>query len=145
MGNSRDIVNNPGSVTIMVKEQTNTSIDAELKKQAREKGLNYSEILEDGIRLRLHAKKSDAPEESIMLKCYYCKGLFDEAYYCQHSKRISCKECELATVKNLKGDKVTKNVCPYRGNHEHILLPGYDDRNIEIAKKVAENGSKEQK
>lgn len=115
----------------MGKRNVNISIDEFIHDKAKEKRLNVSAICELALRNRVELKKSDAPEESIKLKCFECHELFDEGFICENLHRFYCSQCH---------DK-----CPgfrLELEHIHLKVPGYCGENIEIMKKIAQNGSK---
>lgn len=86
---------------------------------------------EKALKLKLSACKKDCPEEAIHLKCYYCKGLFEDGYLCEILNRFMCVNCE------------PKHKCLNK-SHFHIRIPGLNGENIEIMQNFSQNGSIEQ-
>jgi hypothetical protein len=107
------------------------TIDERIVKEAKDKKLNISLECERALKLKLMAKKSDCPEEAIFLKCFYCKGMFEDGYLCDLTKKFMCINCE------------PKHKCLNK-DHFHIRVPGLNGENIGIMQNYAVEGSIEQ-
>ena len=111
-----------------MKKQVLVTIDERLHLLAKEKGLNISAECERALKVKTTPKLSDAPEESIYLKCATCGHLFNDGYLCEITGRCICTYCN------------PKDKCIQR-DHCHIRVPGLDNGNLNILKKFVVDGS----
>jgi hypothetical protein len=112
----------------MSKSRISITIDERVFNAAKDKGVNISAECERTLKHQLFAKKADAPEESIYLKCATCGHLFNDGYLCELTGRCICQYC------NPKDKCVQKDHC-------HIRVPGLDNGNLNILKKFVVDGS----
>lgn len=105
--------------------QVNTSINEELHKKAKDKGLNVSNVLEEALRCRLRPDTSDVDQSQIMFKCSQCGKVVEYAYICSYSKEVWCVDCEKSNkyCTYMIKEYVEKNSNKY---HEHHRIPKLD-------------------
>lgn len=71
-----------------MKEQTLLSIDGDLKKLAKERGFNFSEIFEDALRKRLEYK-----EIRLDKVCFFCNTPRDRLMWLFPDEKWICDRC----------------------------------------------------
>ena len=108
----------------MAKDLTSIRIDENIKRRAKEKGLNISAEVERALRIKLFSTKKDLPERKVIVKCCKCDKVIKEGYHCIESSRIWCNPCHL----DLNIAKICKpyhiEVVDKQGSykiHEHIF------------------------
>lgn len=98
-----------------MKIHTTLSIDEELLKKARDRGLNLSRELEKALKTFFISKVSDMPEDCVIIMCHKCNKAIREGFFCREGKRAYCKDCQESVV------------CPTgyndnNGEHGHIYF-----------------------
>jgi len=111
-----------------MKKQVMTSISDELHVNAKDRGWNISDILENAIRDKLNSKK-ELPEEVITIKCSICGKEIEEGFLCRQRKLILCNDCQ-------KDFKMSDCPHDYEGMHEHIKWPGFHNLNEEVIPEI---------
>jgi hypothetical protein len=124
----------------MGKKAVMISLDEFVHKRAKEKLLNISEICERAIITRLNLNKSDAPEESILMKCSICGDVVEDGFLCEETGKFFCTktECNFNKVELSDGSVTESWRCKVNNvDHKHLRIPGYNGENMEIAKRIA--------
>lgn len=124
----------------MPKENTNVSLDSELKRKAKEKGIVISEFLERKLKQELYGyDKKDLPEETLRLKCSKCGKIVEKGFYCELKQKFFCEKCNLTRIKLSSGVISEIFSCKCSEEHEHIAVPGNDNIRKELVNKIKEN------
>lgn len=94
----------------MSKKNVMISIDEFIHKDAKSKMVNVSSVCEDALRLKTMPRKSDVPEQSLLMKCIRCDRVVEFGFMCELLNRFLCEDCEQI------------NKCIHK-DHEHIRIP----------------------
>lgn len=109
----------------MTKKQVMISIDIDIHKLCKNRGIMVSAVCERALTQIVHKRtKKDAPEDSLELKCSICKNIVTEGYLCELRNRFVCNKCH----EFFRCDPYTE--------HMHLKLPGFDNINIDAAKRL---------
>lgn len=98
---------------ISMKVQTAVSIDDDIKREAKELGLNISAELENALKKRLGKK---VPAEVLKLQCAKCGAIVDKGYICRESRKAWCIDCH----KDLNIAKVCFNLHKFDDPHQKV-------------------------
>ena len=115
-----------------MRAMTSISIDPEVLKRARECQLNISGECESALRMRTRTTKKDIPEEQLQMKCFMCGELVEDGYLCEYANRFVCMKCH-------------EDYNCHSSDHKHLRIPGLNEYHLDIAERIAQNGSNKQK
>ena len=113
----------------MEKIHTTITLDRDLLDKAKKKGINISGALNDFLRTYLEPTKSDLPQEALALKCTKCGKFIDYGFFCRERKMFLCQECQ-------NSFDMSRCIHDKKGEHLHIRVPGFEDKNKEYLKEV---------
>ena len=114
-----------------MKEQTMTSINKALKEEAKKRGLNFSELLEEALRSKVKPTSNDVNPSQVLFKCSQCGKVVENGYYCSISHDFWCEDCEKSLRMCIYAKQEEKEP-DGRQFHEHHPMPnkhGIIDKN----------------
>ena len=97
----------------MEKVHTTITLDKDLQEKAAKQNINLSGTLNEFLRKYLEPKKSDLPQEVLVVLCSRCKKQIKEGFVYRERNLVLCQECQ---------DSFDMLRCPHdkRGEHMHI-------------------------
>ena len=120
-----------------MKTQISISIDAHIASLAKEKlSGRVSAICEQALRVKMMPKKADMPEDNLALRCSKCDEIVERGYFCEIKKIFNGEACEKAKIHSDIGPRMKYPCRTAESEHSHILVPGDNEENLELALKI---------
>ena len=113
----------------MTKRATTLYLEDELIKRCKQIGLNISAFISQKLQEKLTVQLEEIPKTSLAFKCTKCRKVIDYGFFCRERKMFLCQECQ---------DSFDMSRCIHdkKGEHFHIRVPGFEDKNKEYLKEV---------
>lgn len=124
---------------VINKKQVMVSIDLRVLELFDKLERNRSDFIEKAMITRIRGvSKKDMPEDVLTLKCSKCGKSVDNGFFCEATRKFFCGSCNLEYFKLNDGSKNSRFACHYKGEHEHVKVPGFDNSRIELMKTIKE-------